>query len=278
MNRKTIGLIRQCIGCEVFHHVAQETSAYELWIKLEEMYQAKTSRNKALLMRRLVNLKLQRETIVAEHTSEFQNLEGHIKRNCPKYKAQNQSLDTAATTVMAVDKDEFDVLLAASEDGKSDWVLDSGSAYHLCRDREVFATYIPCEGRIWMANNTSSKVINRGSVRFRMADKRSVTLTEGELLSDMGPVVLARRMDKGSNRCTEVCKSSTGVFGGSVIVPRGYGADVHREAQRKETKSILRSCTTKDAATPKRVSFALDLISGGVLSNCAHKGGEMELR
>ncbi|GFY85307.1 hypothetical protein Acr_04g0000450 [Actinidia rufa] len=70
MNRKTIGLIRQCIGHEVFHHVAQETSAYELWIKLEEMYQAKTSLNKALLMRRLLNLKLQRETIVAEHTSE----------------------------------------------------------------------------------------------------------------------------------------------------------------------------------------------------------------
>ena len=58
----------------MFHHVAQETSAYELWIKLEEMYQTKTSRNKALLMRRLVNLKLQRETTVAEHTSEFQNL------------------------------------------------------------------------------------------------------------------------------------------------------------------------------------------------------------
>ncbi|GFS41973.1 hypothetical protein Acr_00g0077370 [Actinidia rufa] len=52
--------------------------------------------------------------------------------------------------------------------------------------------------------------------------------------------------------------------------------DVHREAQRKETKSILRSCTAKGAATPKRVSFALDLISGGVLSSCAHKGGEME--
>ncbi|GFY82734.1 hypothetical protein Acr_02g0009740 [Actinidia rufa] len=286
MNRKTIGLIRQCIGHEVFHHVAQETSAYDLWIKLEEMYQSKTSRNKALLMRRLVNLKLQRETTVAEHTSEFQSLvnqltsvdlqfddemqallllsslpeswetlvvslsnsapngklttsmvmdalfneeawrremgstdqsesqalvsegsrergrgqrrghhrgtgkgrwrsqargrtvrcfycdqEGHIKRDCPKYKAQDQSSDTAATAVMA-DDDEIDVLLAASEDGKSDWVLDSGSAYHLCRDREVFSTYAACEGRIWMANNTASRVVGRGSVRFRMADGR----------------------------------------------------------------------------------------------------------
>ena len=57
MNRNAIGLIRQCIGHEVFHHVAQKMSAYELWIKLEEMYQAKTFRDKTLLMRRLVNLK-----------------------------------------------------------------------------------------------------------------------------------------------------------------------------------------------------------------------------
>ena len=73
MNRKTIGLIRQCIEHEVFHHIVQETSAYELWIKLEEMYQANTFRNKALLMRRLVNLKFQIGTTVAEHTSKFQN-------------------------------------------------------------------------------------------------------------------------------------------------------------------------------------------------------------
>ncbi|GFS40774.1 hypothetical protein Acr_00g0070470 [Actinidia rufa] len=234
MNKKMIGLIRQCIGYEVFHHVAQETSAYDLWIKLEEMYQAKTSQNKALLMRRLVNLKLYRKTTVAEHTSEFQNLvnqltsvdlynsapngklttsmvmdalfneeawrremgstdqreagkeaevkeeviteEGHIKRDCPKYKAQDQSSVTAATAVMAVD--ESDVLLAASDNGKSNWVLDSGSAYHLCRDREVFSTCAACEGRIWMANNTSTRVVGRGSVWFRMADGRSMTLTE----------------------------------------------------------------------------------------------------
>ncbi|GFZ17523.1 hypothetical protein Acr_26g0007930 [Actinidia rufa] len=119
-----------------------------------------------------------------------------------------------------------------------------------------------------------------------------------ELLSDMGPVVLARRVDKGSNRCTEVRKASAGrVLGGIRSGTRAQGdalgyvrksgqtrvmqlvQDVHREAQRKETKSILRSCTAKGAATPKRVSFAaLDLISGGVLSSCAHKGGEMEPR
>ena len=73
-NRKTIGQIRQWIDHSVFHHIAKETDAYTLWKKLEGMYQAKTARNKALIMRRLVNLKLSSGTSVAEHTSEFQSL------------------------------------------------------------------------------------------------------------------------------------------------------------------------------------------------------------
>ena len=48
-------------------------------------------------------------------------------------------------------------------------------------------------------------------------DWRGVSRQE-ELLSDMGPVVLARRVDKGSNRCTEVRKASAGVPRGSGVV------------------------------------------------------------
>ncbi|CAH9137488.1 unnamed protein product [Cuscuta epithymum] len=74
INRKTIGQIRQWIDHSVFHHVARETDAYALWKKLEDLYQAKTARNKALLMRRLVNMKLKSGSSVAEHTSQFQSL------------------------------------------------------------------------------------------------------------------------------------------------------------------------------------------------------------
>ncbi|GMP36494.1 hypothetical protein CsSME_00008607 [Camellia sinensis var. sinensis] len=38
------------------------------------MYQSKTARNKALIMRRLINLKLKSGVSVAEHTSEFHSL------------------------------------------------------------------------------------------------------------------------------------------------------------------------------------------------------------
>ncbi|GFY80937.1 pleiotropic drug resistance 4 [Actinidia rufa] len=326
MNRKTIGLIRYCIGHEVFHHVAQETSAYELWIKLEEMYQAKTTRNKALLMRRLGNLKLQRGTTVAEYTSEFQNLvnqlnnvdlqfddemqallllsslseswetlmvslsnsvpngklttsmvmdalfneearrrergktyqnesqglvseesrekgrgqgkghhRGHIKRDCPKYKAQDQSSEIAATIVMVEDEDESDVLLSISTDEKSNGISKKNG-----------------QGKQLLHRGTQSK--HRGTWRIRNGTWRilSGTRAQGDAL---------RYVRK---------------FGQTRVVQPMQ--DVQREPQRKETKSILRSCTTTGPPPLKRVSFTLDLISGGDFSICAHKGGEIKPR
>ncbi|GFZ02093.1 hypothetical protein Acr_15g0007020 [Actinidia rufa] len=251
--------------------------------------------------------------------------EGHIKRDCPKYKAQDQSSDTAATAVMA-DEDESEVLLAASDDGKSDWVLDS-----------------------------ASRVVGRGSVQFRMADGRSVTLTEVRHVPNIRKNLISigmldakgcsfeasggiLRVSKG-NKEMLWGKKTRGLYrlegnvltGGATVRHRSSGIsekngqgkqplhrgtqskrrgtwgirngtwrirsgtraqgdalgyvrksgqtrvmqpvqDVHREAQRKETKSILRSCTAKGAVTPKRVSFALDLISGGVLSSLGGAG------
>ncbi|GFS35513.1 Zim17-type zinc finger protein [Actinidia rufa] len=119
--------------------------------------------------------------------------EGHIKRDCPKYKAQDQSSDTAATAVMAVDDDEIEVLLAASDDGNFD---ASGGILRVSKGNKEI---------LW-GKKTRGLYRLEGSVQT------------GELLSDMGPMVLARRMDKGSNRCTEVRKASAGVLGGSGVL------------------------------------------------------------
>ncbi|KAF7131933.1 hypothetical protein RHSIM_Rhsim09G0133900 [Rhododendron simsii] len=73
-NRKAVALIRTWVDQSVFHHVAQETNAYELWTKLEAMYERKTAQNKASLIRRLVNLKYKDGRNVAEHMSDFQGL------------------------------------------------------------------------------------------------------------------------------------------------------------------------------------------------------------
>ncbi|GFZ06882.1 P-loop containing nucleoside triphosphate hydrolases superfamily protein [Actinidia rufa] len=211
--------------------------------------------------------------------------------------------------------DESEVLLAASEDGKSDWVLDSGSAYHLCRDRKVFSTYAACEGRIWMANNTASRVVGKGSVRFRMTDERSVTLTEVRHVPNLRTNLISIGMldAKGCNfeasgGILRVSKGNKEMLWGKKIggfipiggnvqtggatvrhgssgisVKSGQGKQpLHRGTQSKRREEgyqvNFEKLYSEGAPTPKRVSFALDLISGGVLSSCAHKGGEMEPR
>ena len=97
--------------------------------------------------------------------------------NSPKYKAMMNDQSSETTTMMMA-LDESDVLLVASIDGKSNQILDSRSAYHLCRDREIFSTHAACDGLVQMTNKTANRVVGKGTVRFRMADERSHTLTK----------------------------------------------------------------------------------------------------
>ncbi|GFZ18365.1 subtilase family protein [Actinidia rufa] len=291
MNRKMIGQIRQCIG-----HEHDEMSAHGLWTKLKEMYREKTSQNKVLL-RRLV-LKLQRGTIVAEQTSEFQRepqeevkrrgqrresrgrtLSAFIatrrdKKNCLRNKAQNQSSEAATTAMMAVD--ESDVLLAASADEESDWISDSGIVYHLCRDREVFSTHVACEGLVRMANDAIVGKGHGGTLRVSKRNRRSCkrrktgrlyrlreNVQTGELLSDIGPVVLARWMDEEATVAQRHAKQAQEYL----------MDDVHEEAQRRETESMHND--RRDVAETSLFRSR----SVAVISPVVHtKGGEMESR
>ncbi|GFY82370.1 phospholipase C 2 [Actinidia rufa] len=173
--------------------------------------------------------------------------EGHIKRDCPKYKAQDQSSDTATTAVMA-DEDEIEVLLAALDDGNFE------------ASRGILRVSKGNKEMLW-GKKTGGLYRLEGNVQTGGATVRH------------GSSGISKENGQGKQPLHRGTQSKRrGTWGIRNV------QDVHREAQRKETKSILRSCTAKGAATPKRVSFALDLISGGVLSSCAHKGGEMEPR
>ncbi|GFY85531.1 hypothetical protein Acr_04g0002690 [Actinidia rufa] len=84
---------------------------------------------------------------------------------------------------------------------------------------------------------------------------------QGELLSDMGPVVLARRMDKGSNCCTEARKASAGV-------PRGFGAIQERKEMLWDMcGSLLCAQGKRDGATTTRkVTYFATNPSGGCMA------------
>ena len=72
LHRKAVGMIRLYINHNIFHHVANDTNAYEMWQKLESMYERKTSMNKASVIKRLAKLEYRDGTSVIEHLNVFQ--------------------------------------------------------------------------------------------------------------------------------------------------------------------------------------------------------------
>ena len=58
MNKKAIAYIRQWIDPSSHHHVANETNVYNLWKKLELVFEQKIVGNKSFLLKKLMNMKL----------------------------------------------------------------------------------------------------------------------------------------------------------------------------------------------------------------------------
>ncbi|GFS33530.1 early nodulin-like protein 5 [Actinidia rufa] len=307
---------------------------------LEEMYQAKTSQNKALSMRSLVNLKLQRETIVAEHTSEFQNLVNQLTSVDLQFDDEMQALlllsslpESWETLVVSLINSAPNGKLTMSmvmdalfneearrrEMGSTDqnqigyWiqaVLTTCAEIEMCslhmhHERDVYGWRTTRLAEL-LAKDQSDSAWQTGDLKGCSFDASGGTLRvfkgnkemlwgkkTGELYRLEGSVqtggATVRHGSSGTQskrRGTWRIRSGTRAQGDALGYVRKSGQtrvmqpvqDVHREAQRKKTKSILRSFTVKGAAMPKRVSFALNLISGGILSSCAHKEGEMEPR
>jgi hypothetical protein len=72
LNQKAVGMIRLYINHNIFHHVANNTNAYEMWQKLESMYESKTAMNKVSVIKRLEKLEYQDGSSAIEHLNIFQ--------------------------------------------------------------------------------------------------------------------------------------------------------------------------------------------------------------
>ena len=71
MNKKAIVYIRQWIDTSSHYHVANETNVYNLWKKLELVFEQKIVGNKIFLLKKLVNMKLKEGTLMTDHLNAF---------------------------------------------------------------------------------------------------------------------------------------------------------------------------------------------------------------
>ncbi|CAL5338811.1 unnamed protein product [Camellia sinensis] len=106
-------------------------------------------------------------------------MEDHLIKDCAKLKEDKAQKEQASSSNVAAAvnaKDEYAFTVSSSMT-KPDWILDSGSTYHICMDKKLFSTYQAKDGGIVrVANNTVSKIVGMGTVRLRMEDGKIFTL------------------------------------------------------------------------------------------------------
>ncbi|KAF7152746.1 hypothetical protein RHSIM_Rhsim01G0149800 [Rhododendron simsii] len=211
------------------------------------MYQSKTSRNKALLMRRLVNLKLKSGNSVAVHSSEFQNLVNQLASVGMKFDDELQAL-----LLLSSLPDDWETLVVSLSNSAPDGKLTTALVKDALFNEEAWRKEMGTD------NDDGTRAMVTDGNRGRSPGGATVKHGTSGIGCSVGQGVhqlpICTWRERGSTRRCH--GSSESVWDSGLKMREQLMQDVHREAQRKGT-GILRMGAPK---TKKRVSFALDLV------------------
>lgn len=110
------------------------------------------------------------------------------KNRTDNYKPKGKPDDEGNTSLAADDSFDGGVLVAFAGCAKTndEWILDSVCTFHMCPNRDWFATYEPVEGgTVLMGDNSSCKVAGIGSIQIKMFDGIVRTLTDVRHIPDL---------------------------------------------------------------------------------------------
>ncbi|KAK2974639.1 hypothetical protein RJ640_020521 [Escallonia rubra] len=111
----------------------------------------------------------------------------HYRKDCPEHKGKkNDNSKMADAGVVEDNSDGADVLSVTIKSSNGGWILDTGCSYHMCPNRDLFATYRSFDGgKVLMGNNVACKVVGIGSIQIRMHDGIVRTLTDVKHVSEL---------------------------------------------------------------------------------------------
>ena len=74
LDRKALGTVRLSLSPSVTSNIAKEKTTARLFAALEKIYKKPSTSNKVYLMKKLFNLKMADDAIVAEHLNNFNTI------------------------------------------------------------------------------------------------------------------------------------------------------------------------------------------------------------
>ena len=74
LDELALSTIRLSLSKTVHFNVQDQTTAYGMWTKLENLYEKQSAPNKVFLLKKLVDLRMKEGTSVMAHLNEFNNI------------------------------------------------------------------------------------------------------------------------------------------------------------------------------------------------------------
>jgi hypothetical protein len=106
--------------------------------------------------------------------------EGHYKKQCRSKVEKKKGFEESSSIEEKTSKEEGgDVYLASSitHADHEAWLIDSGASFHMTPHREWFYEYEKYDGgNVFLANDSTTRIIGKGRVKLRLIDGRIRTL------------------------------------------------------------------------------------------------------
>ncbi|KAH9670384.1 hypothetical protein KPL70_016970 [Citrus sinensis] len=155
--------------------------------------------------------------------------EGHFKKDCPEFKnKKNNAKEKSGDAAVASEFEESDgydlarVLIATDAQTKGNWVLDSGCSFHMCPNKILFTNYETCDGGIVvMGNDSSCRVVGRGSIRLKMFDGMIRELRDVRHVPDLKRNLISLGMLDKIGCLVKLESGTLKVLKGSMVVMKG---------------------------------------------------------
>lgn len=186
---------------------------------------------------------------------------GHIKPDCPLLKEKDDKGSDCSMAGIAQDSNDFGEFLTVSKGkytcSQRDWILDTGSANHLCSRREYFDKFREVQGFVTWGDGTRRRVMGVGTVKIKMFDGAVRTL---------GDVVYVPKFRRNlislSQLDSKGCKVSSA--GGAMKISRGCMVlmkgekcgGMFRLIGKTQTSMVVGKRCAQEARYLRKVSFA----------------------
>ncbi|KAH9699562.1 hypothetical protein KPL71_024410 [Citrus sinensis] len=155
--------------------------------------------------------------------------EGHFKKDYLELKnKKNNANEMSGDAVVASEFEESDgydstgVIIATDAQTKGNWVLDSGCSFHMWPNKNLFTNYETCDGGIVvMGNDSSCRVVGRGSIRLKMFDGMIRELRDVRHVPDLKRNLISLGMLDKIGCLVKLESGTLKVLKGSMVVMKG---------------------------------------------------------